>query len=585
MMTKPFSFPLYLVILISVIATLAPPAWTAETSGLFGRHPRLEICLNGTGEWQPGGVNDGNKWLMPFQVRVPGACQRDDLTQEIAVWYRKYFDLPAILKDQKAQWFIRFEKAGWYTKAFLNNKPVGENFGSYVPFEFDITEAVKFGQQNELNVFLHAAAGKFVLPGKEINDLRQAMSFRSGGRQHINWVQIEGNVTIHKRPIYRIDFHRVETSVTNKQLRIKGNTTRFPPAWRLTPQQIRAKVFNLNSSKLVLETDIPLIAAPGSRSNFDKPVPWPNPVLWGFGKYGQPHLYGLRLELIDAHRGQLDAVTSRFGFREIRYEGQTLMLNGKSLFISAAVVPLHKSYDVVYHHTYALFERNQIVRHIQALRQHGWNGMHNHFDTFGTALYDTADELGFLIIPGCFCAGPRWKATRTQCHLDWPTFMHQTFAQWAKTIGQHPSVIMWSLICGTPRTSQQMPLEKILAQLDQPGAVRQTDTTRPVMGADNDIVKAAFGGLRGIIEKKLTDKKRPRFVQEVWGFQTNNPVCLQHTKGLLQWLKDKNVSGYVCYGQTFPLFDFTLNWPSQSGYGVRWLQTSPQFPRKQFTGW
>jgi len=546
-------------------------------------YPRLEICLNGNWDWMPGGEKDGNIWARYDNFRVPGACQRDDLTQEVAVWYRKSFSLPSSLRDDTAQWYLRFEKAGWYTRAYINGKEVGENFGSFVPFEFDITEALRWGQSNELKVFLHVASGKYVLPGKEVKDLRQAMSFRSGGRRNINWAQIEGDVTLHKRPVNQIDFYRAETSVRNKELRIKG-TMQLTEEQKNKDLHIHAQVFDLHSHKLELENTFP-INTESTKPTFDSKIPWRKPVLWGFGKYGKPHLYGLRLELLDKQQNILDAVTSRFGFREVWYEGQTLMLNGKPLFISAAVVPLHKSYDVVYHHTYALFERNQIVRHMQALRAHGRNGIHNHFDTYGTALYDVADELGFLVLPGCFCSGPRWKAGRTECHEDWPLFMHNTFANWAREVGGHPSVVMWSLICGTPGETKDMPLGKMLKLLDHGGAIHETDTTRPIMGVDNDIVKEAFGGLRGVIEKTFTDDSRPHFVQEVWGFEADNPVVLQHTQGLLQWLKDKNVSGYVTYGQTYPLFEFNLNWPSNSGYGVRWSKSSPQFPRNQFTGW
>ena len=111
----------------------------AETINFSG-HRRLEICLNGSWQWVQGNYpyfSEGSS-----TVRVPGAIQLDDLTLESNSWYRKSFVLPDVFRDEGARWFIALEKAGWYSKVVINGKEVGENFGSILPFEFDITDTV-----------------------------------------------------------------------------------------------------------------------------------------------------------------------------------------------------------------------------------------------------------------------------------------------------------------------------------------------------------------------------------------------------------------------------------------------------------
>ncbi|KKK61696.1 hypothetical protein LCGC14_3011750, partial [marine sediment metagenome] len=342
-------------------------------------------------------------------VRVPGACQLDDQTQEVGVWYRKVFPMPATLggKDPSARWLLRFAKAGWYTRAYLNGKPVGKNFGSSTPFEFDVTEAIRWGADNELAVHLHAADASHTVGGALIGDLYESISFRSGGRKNRNWVQILGDVTLHKRPAAHIAWQIAETSVRKGRLRLRGRVG-LPAGRTAKGLSVHAQVASLDEpDRIVLTAECPLTTGKQGQT-FDSTVAWKEPVLWGFGKYGKAHLYGLRLELRDAAGAVLDATVRRFGFREIWYDGRKLMLNGKELFIAAAAEPHGLEPVTSYHYADGVFERNNMVRFCQVLRKFGWNAVHNHFDTYGEAAYDVADELGLLVVAGFYCSGPAW---------------------------------------------------------------------------------------------------------------------------------------------------------------------------------
>ena len=58
-------------------------------------------------------------------------------------WYRKDFELPEA--DSALAWAVRFESVNYRTQVWLNGKPVGENTGAYIPFEFQLSSPKRHG--------------------------------------------------------------------------------------------------------------------------------------------------------------------------------------------------------------------------------------------------------------------------------------------------------------------------------------------------------------------------------------------------------------------------------------------------------
>lgn len=63
-------------------------------------------------------------------------------------WYRKHFRIDEKYKGKKI--YIHFEGVMTIAKVYINNIFVGEHKGGYTPFEFDITDYVKFGDFDNL---------------------------------------------------------------------------------------------------------------------------------------------------------------------------------------------------------------------------------------------------------------------------------------------------------------------------------------------------------------------------------------------------------------------------------------------------
>lgn len=565
--------------ILAIALCLAPQGVSAAES--ISEYPRIEISLNGIWEWRRGGAS-ALAAKREF-VRVPGAAQLDDLTHEVSAWYRKSFFLPESLADSGARWLLRLEKAGWETRVVLNGKQVGVNYGSYLPFEFDVTDALLWQQENEIRIYVRAADAETTLPGEIIPSLSDSMAYRAGGQLNRNWARIAGDVVLRKRPKTYIAFHQAVTSVREKKLTLRAEV-RGAAADSKSELHVKAYVCDLDSGQSLFEIPLHAGRAASAREQveYEGERAWTDPILWGFGPYGRAHLYGLRLELRDSAERLIDAMTSRFGFREIWYEGAKLMLNGRELMVTASSLPSTPERTPTYMYPYGNFERNQITRFVQVLRTHGWNALHNHFDTFSTDLYHVADELGFLIVAGAYCSGQPWLAPRASMHAAWPEFMHEELAGWVRHLDVHPSIVMWSLVDGLPYETDDFDSVDTLNRLDVAGAVRMTDAIRPIIGEDVEFIKCGLARLDGLIQSRTFDRAQPRFVKELWGFSQDEG---DRIKNLLSSLRDGGYSGLVTFGSVFERIEFKPSWPADSGWGVRWSSSSPVGPFSSWANW
>ena len=100
---------------------------------------------------QAPGFNDAS-WknvTLPYAWNEDEAFKKDikDLSTGIA-WYRKHFKLPASAKGQKV--FLEFEGIRQAGDFYVNGKHVGMHENGVMAFGFDVTDLVKFG--NEENV-------------------------------------------------------------------------------------------------------------------------------------------------------------------------------------------------------------------------------------------------------------------------------------------------------------------------------------------------------------------------------------------------------------------------------------------------
>ena len=145
-------------------ARLTTP-WSADVTpeSVRSEYPRPMLVrdqwqsLNGV--WQfafdDANVGAGAGWSsgteLPERILVPFTFEASlsgiGLGEEIheRVWYRRHFTTPVAWTEDSRRVLLHFGAVDWHTEVFLNGTLLGEHTGGYTPFSFDITDALRIG--------------------------------------------------------------------------------------------------------------------------------------------------------------------------------------------------------------------------------------------------------------------------------------------------------------------------------------------------------------------------------------------------------------------------------------------------------
>ncbi|MCX7011518.1 MAG: hypothetical protein NTW86_02935 [Candidatus Sumerlaeota bacterium] len=524
---------------------------------------RASICLNG--QWEIAPADDEMK--MPESgwtaARVPAIPIVDKSVK--AQWHRLALDAPKEWGAPDRRFFLELEKVGHYAAVFCNGQKMGEHYGQYTPFEFDVTDAFKPGEKNVIAIYVHNASGRYVRPNADITDEMICNAYRPATQQadQRNWIGVGGDITLSWRPQTRFDDVFVETSVREKS--IKVSTHMAAPAGADSPLSVRATV--LDGEKAVLE--LPAQSA-GAEGKVELSATWENPVLWGTPPYGKPKLYTLRAELL---RGDqvVDREFTRFGFREVWIDGKDVMLNGKKLWMAGTY---HSKLPPVR----CLNDRRPFEAMTRAMQLAGLNSLHGHWDDLGRPWLDVCDETGMFVLGGFFCDGrPQIQSTG---EAEWTDWMAATTAEWVRARRNHPSILLWRPTDVLPNHQLNfISREDFVKRIAE--AVRANDPSKRPLADDSDV--SAWGqsptGKQGGTELDYSFLERggqrgtPFLCKEIYG-GVREPGKMEE---FLRTFYEKSfaVGSTGMFVQQLPIIawgrpdPFEIQWLSASGLGNR----------------
>jgi len=189
-------------------------------------------------------------------------------------------------------------------------------------------------------------------------------------------------------------------------------------------------------------------------------------MLWGAG---EPNLYGLEVELIDAAGKVVDKFESYAGLRSVSIDGTAVRINGKNVFQRLV---LDQGYypDGIY----TAPTDEALKRDIEIALEAGFNGARLHQKVFEERFLYWADKLGYL----CWGEFADWH------YSDLNERDNAFTAQWCESIERdysHPSIVGW---CPQNETAQTH--EDLINELDDTTvamylAAKLADPTRPVL--------------------------------------------------------------------------------------------------------
>ncbi len=303
-----YKLSLLTIISLFITATVLAEVYTYEMPVKVENMKQSSILLNGKWQFK---YSPESKWTT---IEVPGevVMQGYGIEHDKPFWYKKKFTLPADFRDKRI--ILRFNAVYSHARLTVNGKYIREHHGGFTRWETDVTEFVKPGKSNEIEL--------------EVTDRLDEISYASGYAHH----PIGGilrDVTIFALPqTYVYDF-RIETHLdslyTDAFLEMSYSPQLKEDAeieYTLIDPDGKPVLFKENSFSLNKRI----------KGTVVNKLPVTKPLKWDAE---HPNLYTLSVSL---HQGNKEIYTfsKKIGFRDIKIEGDKMLVNGMPVKLRGA---------------------------------------------------------------------------------------------------------------------------------------------------------------------------------------------------------------------------------------------------------
>lgn len=425
---------------------------------------RRDNWLNLNGEWNFAIDNDlsgaekgwpqdpsaiDRKIIVPFcpESKLSGIGNRDFMN---AVWYHRKVSIPRAWDGSRI--FLHFGGVDYDCRVWINGILVGRHYGGSTSFAFEITSALKPGE-NDLVVCAIDDIRSGVQPSG-----KQSYQPESFGVYYTRVTGIWQTVWLEARPWSFIESVRIVPDLDQGAFILT-------PVIQGSNRQLKfqATLYSAEGKKVVAASSVASSGVPVVLK-IKRPRSW-SPE--------NPYLYDLRFELLEG-RKVIDQVASYAGLRKIHIEGNRLYLNNKPIFLRFV---LDQGYypDGVWTAPSDETLKNDIVLSMAV----GFNGARLHQKVFEERFHYWADRLGYLTW-GEFAD---WGLGRT---FDNPQAVHNYQTEWREAVMRdlnHPSIITWTPYNETRRGTQTNLEGYRRAAEETVVLTRALDATRPINDA------------------------------------------------------------------------------------------------------
>jgi hypothetical protein len=406
---------------------------------------RATVALDG--EWQfvadPERLYAADSLPAGEPIQVPG-CWESQVARPyriITAWYRRTIDVPADWRGDRA--ILRFGAVMYRCAVYLNGRLIGEHEGGYTPFEVPLDEAVRFGEPNELAVrVVNPLNGLDEYPAFSVEEVLLAQSLEPDlplseaphGKQtwYSSMSGIWLSVTMERRPHVAIGSLRVRPDLGASSAHVR---------WT-----IDGNVHDALDRGATLALELAIVDGDGDRvaehrqdlrgdvASGDVELHIPSPRLWDID---QPNLYSVEGRLVGSAGGAepvvRDALSARFGMREIATRDGKILLNGRPIYLLGAL-----DQDFYPDTISTPPTREYLDEQIRLARELGINLLRCHIKAPDPRYLDAADEAGILV----WCELPNWTRFTTASAARG----RATLEAMVEAFGNHPSIVIWTII-------------------------------------------------------------------------------------------------------------------------------------------
>jgi beta-glucuronidase len=386
-------------------------------------------------------------------LKVPGDwnSQRPDLFfYEGPIWYERTF---LYHKRERTRTFLHFGGANYFARVYLNGKKLGEHEGGFTPFDFEITNTVREGEN-------------FVVV--EVNNVRRPDGIPSLNTDWWNYGGITRDVDLVDVPdtFIRDYFMQLAKGSTHEiagWVQFDGKLSRHEVTVEIPEAHIVYQTLTSPDGRAAIGFDVTKLACA------EKPVS-KCPAQLQLWTPEQPKLYSVVIS------GEGDSITDKIGFRSIEVRGTQILLNSKPIFLRG--IAMH---DEAPFRGGRAFSETDDQTLLGWAKQLGCNFVrlahypHNEWTPL------TADKLGLLM----------WEEVPVYWSNDWtnPHTLELAEEEMRDLVDRdknRAAAILWSVGNETPVEPDRLTFLKTLAAY-----TRGLDPTRLITAASNAVQRPA----------------------------------------------------------------------------------------------
>jgi beta-mannosidase len=383
------------------------------------------MSLNGQWQFLPNEhVSESSEWKT---IQVPANWYRQGFDVHGKVHYKKRFFVNENVQGKRIN--LVFNGVDYITHVWVNGQKQGSHEGYFQQFNFDISDALKFGQDNELLVQVDSPLEKeedFSLRKRWLKGIFSHHDTRPGGAwsergQERSTGGIWNDVELHiSDQVYAK--HLISTSVqlSEDQWQLKNRLlldgslpTGAEIQWQLKPHNHHAE----------------MLSGFSKQANFTINVN--APALWWPVGFGKPNLYDLDVTIVQAGN-VLERIKTRTAFRRVELdENKVWKINGQRMQLRGT--------NYIPTQWLAEMSRDDFARDVDLMKAAYINTVRVHAHITAPEFYEICDEQGVMI----------WQDFPLQWgYQDSPEFHQQAQSQLQDMLEQmanYPSIIHWSL--------------------------------------------------------------------------------------------------------------------------------------------
>lgn len=471
------------------------------------------------------------------------------------------------LKDKRI--LINFEGAMAAAEVFVNGKSFGEHKGGYLPFIYDITEALKDGD-NIIAVKLDSRERDDIPPfGNEIDYLCY------GGIYREVQIIITDDISIEKTML---------TALANQTIvgKVRIRNSKKENIKEIAKETLSFSLYNREYKICEMKKEIKLKNDLFTDIEINWNIESDRIELWDIDN---PRLYKLNISL-----NNKDSVSLKLGFRNIKITENGFFLNDKRIKLRG--LNRHQSFPYV---GYAMPERIQ-KKDADILKfDMGLNIVRSSHYPPSRHFLDRCDEIGLLV----FEEIPGWQHIGDK---NWQKVSIENVKDMIERDFHHTSIIMWGVRINESKDNHNFYKEtnKLARKLDK---TRPTGGVRYIIGSEfledvftvNDFNydgKASPLKAQKFVTKQ--NKNLPYMITEYNGhmfptkMQDNEERLAEHTKRHYEVMNaiaiDKNIAG----GTGWCAFDYHTHYDFGSGdricyHGVCDMFRNPKFAASAYS--